>query len=76
MIGSHSVVSDCLRPFGLYPARLLCPWGFSGKNTGMGCHFLPPGDLPDPGIEPASPMSPVLQGGSSPAEQLKKLQVQ
>ena len=21
-------------------ARLLCPWDFSGKNTGMGCHFL------------------------------------
>ena len=22
------------------PARLLCPWGFIGKNTGVGCHFL------------------------------------
>ena len=21
-------------------ARLLCPWNFSGKNTGMDCHFL------------------------------------
>ena len=21
----------------------------------MGCHFLPPGDIPDPGIEPVSP---------------------
>ena len=21
----------------------------------MGCHFLPPGDVPDPGIEPVSP---------------------
>ena len=20
--------------------RLLCPWNFPGKNTGMGCHFL------------------------------------
>ena len=20
-------------------SRLLCPWSFSGKNTGMGCHF-------------------------------------
>ena len=26
--------------FGLQPARLLCSWGFSGKNTGLGCHFL------------------------------------
>ena len=35
------VTSDSLRPFGLSPARLLCPWDFSGKNTGVGCHFLP-----------------------------------
>ena len=21
-------------------ARLLCPWDFPGKNTGVGCHFL------------------------------------
>ena len=29
-----------LRPRGLQPARLLCPWGSPGKNTGVGCHFL------------------------------------
>ena len=23
-----------------YPARLLCPWDFPGKNPGVGCHFL------------------------------------
>ena len=22
------------------PTRLLCPWGFIGKNAGVGCHFL------------------------------------
>ena len=22
------------------PTRLLCPWDFPGKNTGVGCHFL------------------------------------
>ena len=22
------------------PTRLLCPWNFPGKNTGVGCHFL------------------------------------
>ena len=22
------------------PARLLCPWDFPGKDTGLGCHFL------------------------------------
>ena len=29
------------------PASLLCPWNFTGKNTGVGCHSL----LPDPGLE-------------------------
>ena len=31
---------------------------FLGKNTGVG---PPPGDLPDVGIESASPVAPVLQ---------------
>ena len=35
-----SVVSDSLKPHRLQPARLLCPWDFSGKNTGVGCRFL------------------------------------
>ena len=29
-----------LQPYGLEPARLLCPWDSPGKNTGMGCHAL------------------------------------
>ena len=29
-----------LQPYGLKPTRLLCPWDFPGKNTGVGCHFL------------------------------------
>ena len=37
---SRSVVSDSLRPYGLYPPRLLCPWDSPGKNTGVGCHPL------------------------------------
>ena len=28
---------------------------FPGRNTGVGCHFPSPGDLPHPGIVPASP---------------------
>ena len=32
--------SNSLRPRGLQPARLLCPWDFPGKNTRMGCHAL------------------------------------
>ena len=37
---SHSVVSDSERPHGLQPTRLLRPWGFPGKSTGVGCHCL------------------------------------
>ena len=37
---SRSVVSDSLRPHGLQPTRLLCPWDFPGKSTGVGCHRL------------------------------------
>ena len=33
-------MSDSLRPHGLYPTRLLRPWDFPGKHTGVGCHFL------------------------------------
>ena len=33
-------MSDSLRPHGLQPTRLLCPWNSPGKNTGVGCHFL------------------------------------
>ena len=35
-----TVVSEVLRPHGLEPTRLLCPWDFPGKNTGVGCCFL------------------------------------
>ena len=37
---SHSVVSDTVRPHGLWPAGLLCPWGSLGKKTAVGCHAL------------------------------------
>ena len=33
-------MSDSVQPYGLQPARLLCPWDTLGKNTGVGCHFL------------------------------------
>ena len=46
----NSVLSYSLRLYGLWPTRLLCPWNFPGKNTGVGCHFL----LQE--IEPASPV--------------------
>ena len=38
--GSTSVVSDSLWPHGLQSTRLLRPWDFPGKGTGVGCHCL------------------------------------
>ena len=36
----RSVVPDSQRPHGLQPTRLLHPWDFPGKSTGVGCHRL------------------------------------
>ena len=38
--------------------------GFSRQEYWSGLPFPPPGDLPDPGIEPVSLSSPTLTGGS------------
>ena len=44
-----------LWPHKLLPTRLLCPWDFPGKNTGVGCHFLLfARGLLDPGTKPLS----------------------
>ena len=60
-------MSNSLWPYGLKPTNILCPWGFSRQEywSGLpwGCHFLLPEDLPSPGIEPVSLMSPALAGG-------------
>ena len=37
---SHSVLSDFLRPHGLWPTRLLCLWNSPGKNIAVGHHSL------------------------------------
>ena len=34
------------------PSRLLCPWNFPGKNTGMGCHFFLQEIFPNKGLNP------------------------
>ena len=58
----RSVTSDSLRPHGLQLVRILCPWDFPSKNTGMGCCFLLQGLFPTQG-SPASLVSPALAGG-------------
>ena len=42
--------------------------GFSMKEYWSGLPCLPPGDLPNPGIEPTSPTPPALQADSLPTE--------
>ena len=49
---SRSVVSNCLRPHGLYLARLLCPWNSPGKNTGVGSLSLLQGIFPTQRLNP------------------------
>ena len=57
-----SVVSDSLQPHGLEPPSLLCQWDFPWQKYWSGLPFPSPGDLPDPGIKPTSPVSPALAG--------------
>ena len=40
--------------------------GFSRQEYWNGLRFSPPGDLPNPGIKPVSPVSPALQVDSLP----------
>ena len=56
---SRSVLSDFLRPHGLY-----IPWNSPGQDTGLGSLSVLQ-DVPKPGIEPRSP---ALQGDSLPAK--------
>ena len=46
---SHCIISDSKWLHGLYPVRLLCPWNFPGKNTGVGCRSLLQGIFPTQG---------------------------
>jgi len=61
-----SNVSDSLQPHGLKPARLLWPWNFLGKNTGVGCHFLLQGIFPTQGSNPHLPCLLHWQADSLP----------
>ena len=49
---SRSVVASSLRHHGLKPTRLLCPWHFPGRNTGVGCHGLLQESFPTQGSNP------------------------
>ena len=50
-----SVAQSCLtlcNPMDYSPARLLCPWGSPGKNTGVGCPSLLQEVFPTQGSNP------------------------
>ena len=54
MWSENEVFQSCMTlwPHGLWPTRLLHPWDFPGKNTGVGCHFLLQGIFPTQGLNP------------------------
>ena len=49
-----------------------CSQGFFGQEYWSRVSFPPPGDPPDPRFKSKSPVSPVLQANSLPAEPLGK----
>ena len=57
---------SCVRLF-VTPGTVACQsplsMGFPWQEYWSGLPFPSTGDLPNPGIEPASPMSPALSGG-------------
>ena len=59
------VIKACptLRPHGLEPTRLLCPWNFPSKNTGVGCQTPLQGICPMQGLNPR--LLPLLHCRSS-----------
>ena len=56
-----SVVSSSLWPPGLEPARLLCPWNFPGKDTGVSFHSFLQGIFPTQGSNPS--LASTVQAG-------------
>ena len=59
-----SIMSNSLIPYGLQPARPLCPWDSPGKNTGVGCQTLLQGIFPTQGLNLGLILFPALTEGS------------
>ena len=60
---SLSHVRPCVTPWTVALQTPLC-MGFSRQEYWSGLPFPSPGDLPNPGMEPAFPVSPALHAGS------------
>ena len=67
MISCFSHVQLCVIPWTVAHQGPLS-MGFSWQEYWSGLPFAPPGDLPNPGIEPVSLASPVSQVDSLPIE--------
>ena len=69
----------CPVQFSVTPWTLACQaplsMGFPRQEYWNGLSFPPPGDLPNPGINPTSPVSPALQADSLPAEPSDRVSV-
>ena len=63
---SRSVMSDSLRPDGLWTTGLLHPWDSAGKNTGVASNALLQGIFPTLESDPHLLRLLHLQAGSSP----------
>ena len=59
------VVSNSVIPWTI-ATRLLCPWDFPSKNTGVGYHFLFQGIFPTQGLNPHRLVLLYWQTGSLP----------
>ena len=66
---SLSRVQPFASPWTVACRVFLAMW-FSWQEYWLGFPFPPPGDLPNPGIEPTSPVIPALTGGYFPLSHL------
>ena len=72
MVSLRGLHGLCVRSGALLCLTLVTPWtvphqtalsmGFPRQEYWSGLPFPIPGDLPDPGITPASPVAPALDG--------------
>ena len=58
-----SVVSNSWQSYRLYPTRLFLSMGFFQQKYWSRLSSPPPGDLLNPGIKPAFPVTPALPDG-------------
>ena len=73
---SFSVVSDSLKPRGLYVARQApLSLGFPRQEDWKVLPFPSAGDLPNPGIEPMSPASSALAGRFFTCEAIRETHI-